>query len=1231
MNLNRTIFVFLALLALTIGSDYFLDNYHYRAAEHRRLQKEIDEKFKVADRIHDKLEKNNWQLNTSIPDNGIILVAYRNNNLLYWSDNSITFYPFNENLIDGKRFEFISNGYYVIKSYITDSIRSYALILVKTQYPYENEFLQSSFQPDLKLPKSAELLTEAQPGSFAVHDWEGIYLFSVKFSQKELRFSQVEKRLTPILYFLTLLALLLLLRGLLRQIANRRIKNAAIFGLAVFLALFRYVQYVYHIPGDIYALEAFGPVPFGKSAWLPSLGDIFVNTIFILFLIVQFNRDFTFPRWFYNSKKGGTPLVIVIMTILLTCFYIYTHSIFSNLILHSTINFETYKVASLSIFSVIGLMVAAMQFASLLLLAHKMLTICNRNCKTDRVFLMFLIVNTLLFFGLYLLHFKFDFGSHLAFVLLFALLSLFQYRKVPLGGYAPLALMVVFFSAYAVYFISFYSKQRTVENMRVMADNLAAQHDPVAEYLLEDISRRLKKDETLAKYLFNMNIPSDQIFNHLQINYFNGFWGKYKIVFQDCYPNTEIPTDDGPFQKQQNCFNYYDSMLVNGSTKLPKTDFYFWDLQNGGINYLGWITYKLPGKKKELTFFIELTSRLIAEELGYPELLLDEKYQKNKLMEEYSYAKYYKNQLIAQSGSFQYSLNLDTYRNMSNRLDAHNHLMYFDRYNHLIYYVNKNSVIMVSLPETLFFDKLVSFSYLFLFFYLILLLYTATNNFSKIGRNIDLNFKNKIQLSIIAVLFLSLLLVGGGTIYFSIMQYQKKQHDQLSEKIQSVYSELDHKMAYLPVIRKDSRGADYDNLNQLLIGFSDIFYSDINLYDPKGNLLATSRSEIFDQGMQGEKMNPVAYDKMVMEKQAEFIHREKIGNLTYLSAYVPFVNVKGELMAFLNLPYFTKQNILRNDITTLVVAILNIYVMLVLLTIAMAVIISDQITRPLKLIQKKFSEIKLGKKNEQIVYRGKDEIAGLVDEYNRMVKELAKSVEMLARSERESAWREMAKQIAHEIKNPLTPMKLSVQHLWRSWKDNREDFDEYLEKVTQTLIEQIDNLSFIASEFSNFAKMPKAINEEINLVDAIKSILQLFENTEDVDFLFDYESNVLQVYADKEQLSRVFINLIKNAIQSIPENRKGRIGINAVLSGGMVRVNISDNGKGIPDELHSKLFTPSFTTKSSGMGLGLTIVKNIIESFDGHITFKTKVNHGTTFLIELPYYRNVQKIEEKLI
>jgi signal transduction histidine kinase len=463
--------------------------------------------------------------------------------------------------------------------------------------------------------------------------------------------------------------------------------------------------------------------------------------------------------------------------------------------------------------------------------------------------------------------------------------------------------------------------------------------------------------------------------------------------------------------------------------------------------------------------------------------------------------------------------------------------------------------------------------------------------------------------------------VGGGTIYFSIQQYQRKQHDLLSEKIQSVYIELDHLLAYLPNrISPNWKGDDYDNLNQLLIKFSDVFYSDINLFDPQGDLLATSRSELFDQGILGRKMNPQAYNKMVKEKQAEFIHREHIGKLTYLSAYVPFVNAKNKLLAYLNLPYFTKQNVLRSDVTTLVVAIVNIYVLLILLTVAMAVIISDQITRPLRMIQQKFSEIEIGKKNEAIIYNGHDEIAGLVGEYNRMVKELVKSVEMLSRSERESAWREMAKQIAHEIKNPLTPMRLSVQHLLRSWKDNKENFDEYLEKVTRTLIEQIDNLSFIASEFSNFAKMPKAFNEEIDIVDKIRSTLTLFSNTESVDFIFEHESEAILVYADKEQLSRVFINLLKNAIQSIPESRQGKVGISLVLNGNMVRISITDNGKGIPEELQNKLFTPSFTTKSSGMGLGLSIVKNIIESFGGHITFKTKVNHGTTFIFELPVH-----------
>jgi signal transduction histidine kinase len=842
------------------------------------------------------------------------------------------------------------------------------------------------------------------------------------------------------------------------------------------------------------------------------------------------------------------------------------------------------------------------------MISNKLGEVCRQRCRFSRLVTIFLIVGGGILSVFYFFNYRLDGGTYLAYVIIFITPAILQYRKLPLGNHTPMALMAILFSIFTVYIIAHNNKQKVMDNMALYAENLAAEHDPVAEYLLEDISERLQNDVNLSRYLLYWNsIDVEQQHNYLRNNYFYGFWGKYTLIHTVCSPGDDV--------YNENCYDWFNKRLEEGkSMKLPNTGFYFLDNQNGMINYLGVFKFYRADSTDEKTLFVELDSRLVAEELGFPDLLLDEKYQKNKLLVEYSYAKYYKNRLMAQSGTFQYSLDLNTYRNKPST---------FDGYVHYIYYSGSDNAVMVSRPRTTFFNNLVSFSYIFIFFYIIVLFFILTRDFSKLGTEIEFNFKNKIQLSITALIFLSLFLVGGGTIYFTIEQYQRKQHDILSEKIQSVYVELDLLLAYFTErIPPDWSDGVYANLNQLLIKLSDVFYSDINLYDPEGSLIATSRQEIFSEGLLGERMDPMAYNAMVKEKQAEYIHRETIGELSFISAYVPFVSASNnnKLLAYINLPYFTRQNVLRNDVTTLVVAIINVYVLLILLTIAMAAFISDEITRPLKMIQQRFSQMKLGRKSESIIYRGRDEIAGLVNEYNRMMKELVHSIDMLAQSERESAWREMAKQVAHEIKNPLTPMKLSVQHLLRSWKDNREDFDEYLEKVTRTLIEQIDNLSFIASEFGNFAKMPKAVSEEINIIDSIRSTLNLYSNTENVDFVFEHESDFVPVFADKEQLSRVFINLIKNAIQSIPDNRQGKIVISLVKNRNAVRISITDNGKGIPEELQNKLFTPSFTTKSSGMGLGLSIVKSIIVSFGGNITFKTKVNLGTTFIIELPVY-----------
>jgi nitrogen fixation/metabolism regulation signal transduction histidine kinase len=310
------------------------------------------------------------------------------------------------------------------------------------------------------------------------------------------------------------------------------------------------------------------------------------------------------------------------------------------------------------------------------------------------------------------------------------------------------------------------------------------------------------------------------------------------------------------------------------------------------------------------------------------------------------------------------------------------------------------------------------------------------------------------------------------------------------------------------------------------------------------------------------------------------------------------------------------------------VAFINLYVLLFLASIIAAVFIANQITRPLVVIQENLQKMQLGKRNEPIQYNRKDEIGSLVREYNKKVDELAVSAELLARSERESAWREMAKQIAHEIKNPLTPMKLNIQYLQRA-KGKNEEYNEFLDRVTSTLIEQIDNLSNIATEFSNFAKIPTARNQVFCLAEQLKKSIDLYESHSEIDIKFDsngYEN--IQVNADREQLSRAIINLIRNAIQAIPEGRKGEIKMKLDRRQHMAVISVKDNGSGIDAELRDKLFSPSFTTKTSGMGLGLSIVKNIVENFAGKIWFETEMGKGTTFYLEIPVYHETMKNEK---
>jgi nitrogen fixation/metabolism regulation signal transduction histidine kinase len=267
-------------------------------------------------------------------------------------------------------------------------------------------------------------------------------------------------------------------------------------------------------------------------------------------------------------------------------------------------------------------------------------------------------------------------------------------------------------------------------------------------------------------------------------------------------------------------------------------------------------------------------------------------------------------------------------------------------------------------------------------------------------------------------------------------------------------------------------------------------------------------------------------------------------------------------------------------------------------------------------------EVNLEKTNEEIVWNRKDEIGELVNEYNKMVRKLDVSAQLLAKSEREGAWREMARQVAHEIKNPLTPMKLSIQYLQKAINNNAPNVKELSSNVAQTLVEQIDHLSRIASEFSQFANIGNAKNEVFDMNKLLNSLVYLHDVQERVTVQWEPGEEPLLVDADKTQINRLFTNLLQNAIEAIPEGENGTVTVREKRNAHKVTISINDNGLGIPKAMLVNIFTPNFTTKTSGTGLGLAICKGIVEQSRGSIWFDTEEGKGTTFYVELPLYEN---------
>ncbi|MDR0715090.1 MAG: HAMP domain-containing histidine kinase [Bacteroidales bacterium] len=1139
----------------------------------------------------------------SAEEQGLSILVYRNDSLYYWSTHNIpASQTFSQSNFSNPYINIENNGSYASFVQTYKNYNIVGLILIKNIYRYSNEYLQRGFQEDFGLPEDAKVFPELRQGYYPICDSRGKFIWALIFD------SSCHYPYQTIVPAVTYLIILLFFFVWVDSLFSRRKKFFSVL-LALMLIVLRCLIQYFRVPINIYELAIFDPVHFA-SDWYPSLGDLLLWVIFVSFLVYEFYRNFHVPvhrecRWKYL-------LCVIFMLTLAVSMFFSTGLLIRTLVINSSEMFEAPdRSLLLNGFSLLGYIAVMLTLCSFCLLLDKTLKLCLCDVPVRHfpiLYLIVLAVVTLLWLsaGWYV-----NIFSVLILSATVTLMGLIRRKTFGAYKYAHIILIMLLLTVYITLFVHSFSTVKYNDRKRVIVTNLASPHDLTSEFLLRDVSERIISDTILTDIIYEKR--QGEVLEYIQQNYFYGsYWNTYEnyqcVV---CGGNDQLELSNG---MAPNCIGYFRQMIENSGTQLPRSQFYYINRQQTDLlaSYLGWFWKEKDGQLP-LHLFIELwTGGKGMDGIGYPELLLDSRTNKENNLKGYAHAKYHNNRRISQAGFFNYNFSGDVFSRPSQYSDYYSTVS--DGIEHLVYHHDKNTMIVLSSSHPSLPDIIYNFSYLFIFSFLAVsigsLIYLPAH------KTFRWNLQNKIQISMILIIVISFCVVGIYTFFHINSQYLEKHNDYISGKMQSVYRELQK------VLNGEQTVVDKNELADWLLLFRGMFSTDINIFDTRGQLIASSLPEVFDRGLVSRQINPDAFIRLSFGQRASILENEKIGRLKYISAYEPFVDNNNNVIAFLNLPYFTQQDDLREEISELMIAITNFYIIVIFLTVLVSVFIGNQITQPLTLLQEKFKNIKLGEKNEPIHYFKNDEIGRLVKEYNRAIEELARSAGRLARSERETAWREMAKQIAHEINNPLTPMKLSIQHLKRAWDNHSNRFNEYMEKIPHSLIEQIDTLSAIATEFSNFAKMPSVNNQPMDVIRRINDVIPLYA-TGDNKRAFHTDFHGLDramVFADKEQISRVFINLLKNALQAIPKERKPLIFIDVLKLNRFVWIRIKDNGTGIPDDMQEKIFQPNFTTKSSGMGIGLSIVRSIIEDIGGTISFRTKPNEGTTFIISLPAY-----------
>ncbi len=1091
----------------------------------------------------------------------------------------------------------------------------------------------SAYNPRI-FPTKPRAMRIAPGRGSAIKDKTGDALFFVDSPDAKI----YRTRAVPV-SCLVLISLALLFLGIhsIGAVRRLRIRHRYGLGLAVlllFIILVRGLMLRFSIPTAFYEGTVFNPQNYHGSLLAPSLGDILLNTLGVLVVLLYINgtyfRTITYRRLTRSSDAFQMLVSLLILLVSYVAYYlcyrelsnIYERSFFT-LDITLSISFTPLRITALLVFVVLS--------GIYFMIVHLVVSVFIRlNSSRSRGVAILLASAFITAFISWFLRIPFEwvFLAHLAYILVLYLTGLpraFYGFRYPTTVYYFVGALVC--ALMTTYIVRNQEIKKDVLEKKEFGTQLVSENDLYAEFLLRRNDAVIAKDP-LLRQLFSDQIPlaRELIQHRFRTDYLNQYLSQYDIEVLSFDRNgTSLDNSDAG-----RTYATYEARYRKPEYQTADSTLYLIASHIGAPIHDS-VGVADPKQRKQYLDFIRITSEDGSRTLGfvvlnlresrplprerYPDILLDERSVQLPQTGEYSYAIFENDHQQFSSGDYNYE------RKFPNSLLLDPMLyekgIVLNGYRHVGQTSPQGRRAVVSSRSWEWKGLLANFSFLYLILVVVVSLAIVSHALRYGLADLPLTYSTKIQVLLNAAFILPLLIVLFFVLKVIGDNYEANQEQSYLNSTRNISSNV---LGYLDDYEQGRMSQAYFEQQVQQIGRD--AQLDINLYDTTGRMLLSSNPLVYQSGLLSELINPLAYKQVIEQKEGQLLLDESLGGKTYKTAYTSLKSYDQRLLGVISVPFFDSASSLNRQITDIVASVLIVFMVMLLVFLLVSYWASNLLIEPLRALTRKISTTSLDQPNEPLPWHSNDEIGALTRKYNQMLVNLEANKQALSSNEKQSAWRDMARQVAHEIKNPLTPMKLTLQQLQRTISRDDPDALEKVGRAMESIIEQIDNIGYIAQSFSDIAKMPPPQNEVFEITSVLHGAYELYSSDQTITFVKEVARGPIFVSGDRKQFAASINNLIINARQSVPDSRPAELSMRLYLHNEMVMVEISDNGSGIPQNIKSRVFLPNFTTRQDSSGLGLAMAKRIIEYAGGSIWFETHEGAGTTFFLSMPLVEN---------